>query len=55
MNKFTHGCSVNCTINETKGRKRQITASITKRGLVVKNTQEDQKIRQFLKLKGFIS
>lgn len=41
--------------NETKGRKRQITASITKRGINLKNTPEDQKIRQFLKVKGFIS
>jgi hypothetical protein len=42
-------------MDETKGRKRQITASITKRGLAIKNTPEDQKIRQFLKAKGFIS
>ena len=42
-------------IDETKGRKRQITASITKRGLAIKNTPEDQRIRQFLKAKGFIS
>src|SRR3989338_1078391 len=40
---------------ETKGRKRQITAHITKRGANLKNTPEDQKIRQFLKAKGFIS
>ena len=40
---------------ETKGRKRQITAHLTKRGANLKNTPEDQKIRQFLKAKGFIS
>lgn len=41
--------------DETKGRKRQITANLTKRGVNLKNTLEDQKIRQFLKAKGFIS
>lgn len=41
--------------DETKGRKRQITASLTKRGVNLKNTPEDQNIRQFLKAKGFIS
>ena len=42
-------------IDEIKGRKRQITASLTKRGTNLKNTPEDQKIRQFLKVRGFIS
>ena len=42
-------------VDETKGRKRQITASLSKRGHNLKNTPEDQKIRQFLKAKGFIS
>ena len=41
--------------DEEKGRKRQITANLTKRGVNLKNTPEDQKIRQFLKAKGFIS
>lgn len=39
----------------TKGRNRQITATLTKRGVNLKNTPEDQKIREFLKAKGFIS
>jgi hypothetical protein len=38
-----------------KGRKRQITAGLTKRGVNLKNTPEDQAIRQFLKNKGFVS
>lgn len=38
-----------------KGRNRQITATLTKRGVNLKNTPEDQKIREFLKVKGFIS
>ena len=42
-------------IDEIKGRKRQITASLTKRGTNLKNAPEDQKIRQFLKVRGFIS
>jgi len=42
-------------VDETKGRKRQITANLTKRGVNLKNTPEDNKIRQFLKAKGFIS
>ena len=41
--------------DETKGRNRQITATLTKRGVNLKNTPEDQKIREFLKAKGFIS
>ena len=39
----------------TKGRSRQITATLTKRGVNLKNTPEDQKIREFLKAKSFIS
>jgi hypothetical protein len=42
-------------VDEAKGRKRQITAHLTKRGHNLKNTPEDQKIRSFLKAKGFIS
>lgn len=42
-------------VDEAKGRKRQITATLTKKGVNLKNTPEDQKIRQFLKVKGFIS
>lgn len=42
-------------VDETKGRKRQITATLTKRGLNLKSTPEDHKIRQFLKARGFIS
>ena len=41
--------------DETNGRKRQITAHLTRRGTNLKNTPEDQKIREFLKAKGFIS
>jgi hypothetical protein len=40
---------------QDKGRKRQITAGLTKRGVNLKNTPEDQAIRQFLKNKGFVS
>ena len=42
-------------VDEKKGRKRQITTTLTRRGLNLKNTPEDQKIRQFLKARGFIS
>lgn len=38
-----------------KGRKRQITTAITKNGANLKNTPEDQTIREFLKTRGFIS
>lgn len=38
-----------------KGKQRQITVSLSKRGYNLKNTPEDPKIRQFLKAKGFIS
>ncbi len=42
-------------VDETKGRKRQMTTTITKRGDNTKNTKEDQKIKQFLIEKGFVS
>jgi hypothetical protein len=41
--------------DEMRGRNRQITATLTKRGVNLKNTPEDQKIREFLKAKNFIS
>ena len=41
--------------DEIKGRKRPITVHLTKKGTNLKNTPEDQEIRQFLKAKGFIS